>query len=134
MIVGFTGTRRGMTDEQAHTVRQYLLAWRPEEVHHGDCVGADEQFHNMAQGEARVVIHPPVEPAYRAHCDGHNTVIRPPRPYLDRNQDIVDASDALLATPKEHSEVLRSGTWATVRRAREAGLDLVIINPKGATQ
>ena len=43
-----------------------------------------------------------------------------PKPYLDRNRDIVDACEVLLATP-DGPERLRSGTWSTVRYARKIG-------------
>lgn len=37
--LGFTGTRRGMTDAQKTRVAQESAPFA--EVHHGDCVGAD---------------------------------------------------------------------------------------------
>lgn len=39
-----------------------------------------------------------------------------------RNQRIVDASDALIAFPGPHS----TGTWDTVRRAREKGIPIIM--------
>jgi hypothetical protein len=38
---------------------------------------------------------------------------------LERNLTIVQHSDIVIVTPKEDDEVQRSGTWATVRRARK---------------
>ena len=52
-----------------------------------------------------------------------------PRDYLDRNKDIVNNCDLLIAAPKENTEVLRSGTWSTVRYAKQLGVTVVIIEP-----
>lgn len=40
--------------------------------------------------------------------------------YLHRDDVVVENLDVLMAFPKTPSEILRSGTWATVRRARKA--------------
>jgi hypothetical protein len=50
---------------------------------------------------------------------------------LERNTEIVKACDVLIATPKEQDEVLRSGTWATIRRARKYDKKLAVIFPDG---
>jgi hypothetical protein len=42
--------------------------------------------------------------------------------YMARNDATVDRIDVLLAFPRTLKEVMRSGTWATVRRARKAGV------------
>jgi hypothetical protein len=41
--------------------------------------------------------------------------------YLDRNEYMVDLCDVLLAFPDTEREMLRSGTWHTVRAARRKG-------------
>lgn len=48
--------------------------------------------------------------------------------YMKRNDAIVEHSDVLVAFPKTDEEELRSGTWATIRRARKAGVP-VLLNP-----
>lgn len=55
--------------------------------------------------------------------------ILPVKAYLDRIKDIVDMSDILIATPESVKEVLRSGTWSTVRYAKRAGKEVIICNP-----
>jgi len=51
---------------------------------------------------------------------------------MARNRDIVAASDALLAAPEgPEASYPRSGTWATVRMARRAGLPIQIVWPDG---
>ena len=116
-VVGFTGTQEGMSYEQTNALRQALIG--ATELHHGDCIGADAQAHDIAReiGGIRIVIHPPTDPSRRAFKRGD--IIREPKPYLERNHDIVDESASLIAAPKSDVEELRSGTWATVRYARK---------------
>ena len=47
--------------------------------------------------------------------------------YMDRNQVMVDLADHLIAFPRTSNEELRSGTWATIRRARNKGIPIEII-------
>jgi hypothetical protein len=138
--VGFTGTQEGMTPLQK---RSFLSVWQMiedevgpiHEFHHGDCVGADSEADDFAvdaftfSGIGCVVIHPPDVDAKRAWCVGDR--IEKPLPYLERNTEIVKACDVLIATPKEREEVLRSGTWATIRRARKYNKKLAVIFPDG---
>ncbi|MEO8959145.1 MAG: hypothetical protein ABI304_09385, partial [Rudaea sp.] len=50
------------------------------------------------------------------------------KPFADRDHDIVDSAECVLATPQTRTEQAGSGTWATVRYAREQGqpVDLII--------
>lgn len=130
MTSGFTGTQRGMTAAQAAVVRLLFSKLGVTELHHGDCIGADRHAHLIAcEMGIRVIIHPPSNDSKRAFCKGDET--RPERDYLTRNRDIVIESDVIIATPKEEKEVLRSGTWSTIRRARKRGKPTVIVSPSG---
>ncbi len=137
MKVAFTGTRRGITLEQKTALLLLLLEKQPEEFHHGDCVGADEQAHVIVRGDemlglqrvCHVVVHPPDNPKLRAFCKG-DTVL-PGAPYLVRNRDMVNDCELLIACPGESEEVLRSGTWSTVRYARRIGRPIKVIAPSG---
>jgi hypothetical protein len=132
MIIGFTGSRKGMTGDQSVVVARLLL--KATEAHHGDCIGADEQFHDLCLAlEIPIVIHPPEDDTYRAFCEGAIRV-EPPRPFLVRNKDIVNSSELLVATPKEDYEpdVARGqGTWSTVRYARRSSKDFRVVWPEG---
>jgi hypothetical protein len=136
--LGFTGTADGMTLAQALTVGRLLLFMRPDFVHHGDCVGADAKFHGIAYRHSiGIHIHPPTDEKLRAFCGGvagRGSCLHPAAPYLVRNHHIVDWSDALIATPYESSEVLRSGTWATVRYARKKGIPVFVALPSGGIE
>jgi hypothetical protein len=59
------------------------------------------------------------------------TRILPEKPYLVRNQDIVDISKVLIGAPSDFVEEQRSGTWATIRRARAAKLWTILVYPDG---
>lgn len=130
-IVGFTGTRKGMTDAQANAVRVILSELKPKQVHHGDAVGADAQFHgiNAALGIA-IVVHPPLNVTWQAHLKGRIT--HTPQPYHVRNKAILDASDVVIAAPGITREVVRgSGVWCMIRHCRTRHIPLVIIYPEG---
>ena len=135
--VGFTGTQEGMTILQK---KSFLSVWQMIEdelgsileFHHGDCEGADCEADRFTANVIRppvIVIHPPDIDTKRAWCHGDR--IEKPLPYLERNTEIVKACDVLIATPKEQEEVLRSGTWATIRRARKYDKKLAVIYPDG---
>lgn len=141
MDIGFTGTRDGMTVKQVQGFNSLLSSeFFDKEIKsfaHGDSVGADSQAHDLMDGVARlIVIHPPTDSKLRAFhkledSDKSKIIIYPPRDYLQRNHNIVDACDVLIATPKEEKEKLRSGTWATVRYAKKSGKRVIIIYPNG---
>lgn len=131
---GFTGTHLGMTEPQELVFRRLLPRAAPgEEFHHGDCVGSDAQAHQIALEHGfLLVIHPPDDPSRRAFCQVRYKV-HDPKPFMRRNEDIVVEASELWATPHRPEAALpRSGTWATVRRARKKGIHITIIWPDGS--
>jgi len=109
-----------------------------EEFHHGDCIGADAQSHEIMEQYAEgIVIHPPINGSKRAFCKKSDWVdpkILDPKEYIARNHDIVNSVDLMIATPAEFHEQIRSGTWATIRYAKKIKKDLVIIYPDGSKE
>lgn len=139
--VGFTGTQQGMSESQWMSVYKMMTGLARHgytfTAHHGDCIGADKEFHGICRrspGLAGIIGHPPDLGWKRAHCDFDSTA--PPLPYLERNRVIVDCCQILIAAPKEHGtdEALRSGTWSTVRYARKRGKRIYIVRPSGLVQ
>ena len=130
--VGFTGTGKGMTLHQKDGVGTYLKFLKDAGVdtfHHGDCTGADSEAHDIAKAIGyNIVVHPPEDKKSRAFKAGG--FVMPPEKYLDRNHTLVDASSILVAAPKEKTEKLRSGTWATIRYARKTGTPVKMIYPE----
>lgn len=133
MQIGFTGTQQGMTEEQKAAVDSLLDALCPSggRVHHGDCIGADAQFHELARARRslRIEVHPPRQSGKRAYCKGD--VKWPAHDYRKRNQHIVNVCDVLIAAPRLDYEEQRSGTWMTVRMARRADKPVIIVYPDG---
>lgn len=135
--IGFTGTRKGMTASQLQRLSRYVKIYREQgstEFHHGDCIGADHQAHEVAKElGCDIHIHPPVIGKYRAtaayRMGLEGVVMHPTLPYIERNHKLVDSVNVLIATPAQTQEVLRSGTWATVRYARKRGIPVIILLP-----
>jgi hypothetical protein len=120
MKIGFTGTQIGMSQHQKEQFVLKLMSLGVTEFHHGDCIGADAQAHDIVREffpEVIIVGHIPQSNGKRAfkRCDKY----RDPLPYLVRDRIIVDESDMLIGCPKTDGEVLRSGTWATIRYSRK---------------
>lgn len=131
-IVGFSGTRHGMTEAQRNKFKQLIIQINPVEFHHGDCVGSDFEAHFLVRNHVPrcvIIIHPPTNSIHRAGLSAD--VILQTKPYLDRNRDIVDLSEVLIATSSTQSEQMRSGTWSTVRYSRSKKLPCVVILPDG---
>lgn len=123
-----------MTIIQAHTVYALLSMYTLDAptFHHGGCVGADEEAHAIAvEFELPIWIHPANIPEMQARCEGGNKTICTTRPPLVRNRAIVAATELVIATPYENEEVLRSGTWATIRQAQRLGKHIIVVYPDG---
>lgn len=135
MKLGFTGTASGMTRAQKAAFYHKVLRRSGliiAEFHHGDCVGSDAESHAMVRSEnpgIHITGHPPRNPNKRAWCKCDE--LRPELPYLVRNHNIVDETDEVVATPSGFEEVLRSGTWATMRYTKKIDKTLRIIWPDG---
>lgn len=54
--------------------------------------------------------------------------------YMKRNDALIENCDMLLAFPRTSVEEQRSGTWATIRRARTAAKGIVITPLDGSSQ
>lgn len=132
--VGFTGTQTGMTSEQIGAIDlMFLDDLITNCAHHGDCIGADADFHKLARlNGLELHGHPPINPSKRAFCEFYSTeMVEEEKDYMDRNHDIVDMVDWMIACPKGYKEELRSGTWATVRYARTSKRPGKIVWPDG---
>lgn len=140
MHIGFTGTKEGMTERQKIALFRLMetLILNDKEgitIHHGDCIGADSDFHTIcwevSEGYTSNMIysvgHLPDKGRFRAFCAFDEE--RKARPYLKRNEDIVFESDILIACPKSLNEERRSGTWATIRYARKLNKPVIVVDP-----
>lgn len=142
MILGFTGTRKGMKGAQYAALNQLLRKLYYDDIHHGGALGADLEFHQMmlkdtrARLRCKIYIHPTFgfqRPLFE--CDdpywGRNIVVYNEMTPLTRDIAIANEIDTLIACPDSMKERLRSGTWFTVRKAREYKLMVFIVYPNG---
>jgi hypothetical protein len=153
MILGFTGTLRGMTPEQKTAAELRIACLHPSIFIHGGAAGADTDahrivIHRLPKGPPHTIeIYPEDSPLRRRHqywrfpehriaakASGRDFILHNPDKPLARNLTIVQRCDHLLATPDSREERLRSGTWATIRYARKAGKPHTIIWPDGEIQ
>jgi len=123
-----------MTDKQRVAFLDLIKSFHtadPIIFHHGDCIGADADAHDIVLSicGTEIHIHPPTESKYRACCIGAHLEYRA-APYLQRNHNIVDSTSLMIATP-EGAETLRSGTWATIRYALKKKKEVYIIDIQG---
>lgn len=122
MKVGFTGTREGMSQHQKEQFALKIYDLGATEFHHGDCEGADAEAHDIIREifpHIRIVGHPPKKSYKRAFkvCDE----LREPLDYIPRDKNIVNDTEFLIGAPLTDAEVIRSGTWTTIRHAIKTG-------------
>ncbi len=124
--IGFTGNRFGLKPDQEEQIKLILDKYNNIVVLHGDCIGADTDFHNLCVNyrnthvDKTLLIHiyPPNISSMRSFNQADLTMEE--RPYLERNLNIIKNSSILIACPVDkNKEILRSGTWSTIRQARK---------------
>ena len=138
MILGFTGTRAGMTDAQLRALRGVISTY-PEILLHGGAPGADEEadaFFAVGCTGTKIEVYP--ASAQRAgiwlrKTDGVRVIHNWMKP-LVRDVIIAKRCDHLLACPGTQEEIVRSGTWSTVRYARKVGKPITILMPDGTAR
>jgi hypothetical protein len=134
-VIGFTGTRDGLTPPQRAALKRLVADIRLSVAVHGAAIGADAEF-VLAVSEIiprpQIVARPSDQPQQTdANALALSDKIHRVEPPLARNHKIVGDADALIACPRLDNEELRSGTWATVRSARKQGKLITILWPDG---
>jgi hypothetical protein len=127
--LGISGTRDGFNEAQFDVFKKLVRFFRPDEFHHGDCIGVDEQAHNYLTGnKIAIYIHPPLIDRYRAFCDpGKFGIIEPPRTYRARNVGIVRISNIMCAFPGPNSR----GTYHAIGYAKKIGCPIYVCGVDG---
>ena len=131
--IGFTGTRRGMTEFQKQSLEDKLRQMKRDFVwfHHGSCLGSDLEAHRIArQLGYKIALHPPADKYCAAELRSDSDYVYFDAEYLTRDREIVNQSTFLIAAPKKMIEERRSGTWFTVRYARSVGKHVHILAVK----
>lgn len=139
MIIGFTGTRNGMTKEQRTVVEKFVDDMPVTALHHGACVGSDEQMHRIVIGfkpDVKITVHPGPDPksslVAKWCLEEWDTHVLPGKAHLRRNRDIVDAVEVMVATPPTMTNPGRGGTWWTIKEARRLGRAILVVLPDGS--
>jgi len=151
MNIGITGSRLGLPSAQVSALSGVILNLihgtgelndSGTEFHHGCCTGADHIAHRIVREMPGMIIHghpghdgngrsPYLASIPRAETDR----LSERKLYRERNRDIVNASDVLIACPafpEDDRRSQRSGTWQTVRMARDRGIRIVYAWPDGS--
>lgn len=133
--VGFTGTRRGMSERQKSLVRHFLnhLYRAGAEFHHGVCIGADIQAAEIAREIGYRTVGHPGPPGIWRDDKWVDDERRVATGYRLRNRAIVDECSTLLAAPQylyeNNHAARRSGTWQTINYAERVGRKREIFGP-----
>jgi hypothetical protein len=128
MKVGVTGTREGANAYQLAELRTVLTELKGTEFHHGDCKGVDVEAAAIAKDLGyKVVCHPPKSSEQQGFFGGDE--MREPLGYLQRDRNIVDATDVLLVVPLQNEWQPKGGTWYTYDYAVKKGKPVSVIYP-----
>lgn len=128
MKIGVTGTREGANAYQLAELRTVLTELKGTEFHHGDCAGVDVQAAAIAKELGyRIVCHPPKSSEQQGFFGGDE--VREPLGYLQRDRNIVDATDVLLVVPLQNAWQPKGGTWYTHDYAVKKGKPVSVIYP-----
>lgn len=101
------------------------------------CVANRERDSFMTRPPPKIVAHPPYSigsSLLAVHSLNWSHEVKAKKTYLGRNQQIVNDSDVLVATPKTEIEESRSGTWATIRWAIKKSKPVILVLPDGVTK
>lgn len=144
MRYSVTGAARELTDREKLFVMAVIAGLEDvSEITTGAAYGVDTVSH-----QAAVLHHPgmfvykrlvvPAAPhngplVLEANRRGDSNIIEwaeqgetHAKSYMIRNDRLVHHADVLIAFPETEHEQLRSGTWATIRRARKIALEVRI--------
>lgn len=135
-VLAFTGARAGLsTVQQQHLWRLLRILYGRgfRTLLQGCAVGADEACALLAEQTGYLVeghpsnVRSQISVPALICCDR----LHRPAPPLVRNRVMVEAAALLLACPAG-PEVLRSGTWSTIRHARRIRRQHWLLFPDGS--
>lgn len=141
MIIGFTGSREGMSERQKNAFLAVVSTGSAVIFLHGGCRGADVEARDIVASLAasqivKIECHPGDEKQWENDSVWAHS---PPNPYvrnhthsidayLNRNKTIAKKSDILIAAPLEMQDPGRGGTWDTIRKAKALGKPIILLD------
>jgi hypothetical protein len=126
-----------MTDEQKAVVSATLVHYVDDGVpifHNGLAVGADHEAAIIAKGLGYYIMGYPSDDKRQTCSFIPDHYAQEPKYPTERNPDIVNASELMLAAPDGFFPKRRSGTWSTIRCSIRTGTPITIIYPDGTTE
>jgi hypothetical protein len=142
MEIGITGSREGITNKQKITFGKYIdeaIASGGIRLHHGMCVGWDEIAADIAYSRGAYIIGHPGRfkdgkgNEFRALNCKADTILEE-KTHFERNRDIVDSTDILIAGPGWTEDPGKGGTSYTISYAQKKKKPVIIIFPNGTTK
>ncbi len=143
VAIGFSGSRKINYDDavlQVETILNeiYLQFAKEAQIITGGCIGVDEIVARVATG--LLLEHVVILPERRGLVDKYWSVycteyVEHVGTYKERDAEIVNRSEILFAFPScdekdAEGNFTRSGTWMTVRLARQKGIPVIIVKVK----
>jgi len=135
MNIAFTGTRKGMSNRQKLTLTYLISSLYYSKgilcFTHGGAIGADTDADEIIN---KLGYKPYIRPGSDERFSywfikKRRSNVYGAKLYLQRNKDIVNDSEILIACPYTLTEEQRSGTWATIRYARKINKPIIILDP-----
>ena len=131
LTVCFSGTRQGLQSIQYQQLKARLLFLPISHAIHGDCVGADAEYHGLIRetcpgAEISTYL---VKGSFCAGMKADHSHLR--TGHLSRNKEMVRLSNLLISCPPTQEAQDRGGTWFTTRFADKINVPLIIILPNG---
>lgn len=130
MRYSVTGPARYLTDEEFVAVERAVRALtNVDEFTTGGAYGIDTAaasvaFRKHPQAFHRLCIPKGKNYNIAMHDYPFHEIVWVEGGYMKRNDVLVAHADVLLAFPETLKEQRRSGTWATIRRAEKAGIEV----------
>lgn len=133
MNLTFTGTRKGMNQQQVGQVMNILSSLKELPVlFHGACHGADRQAHRLINNRRELFPSNLEQYAWAMSVLRENDTIHGIQNPIQRNRKMVNRSQLVIAAPSGFVDIPRgSGTWATIRYTFKKKLPICVCWPDG---
>lgn len=132
MVIGITGTRKGLNDSQKRDLIKTLKILKPTIFIHGMCKGVDTEAHYIVREilpDCKIIGYPGVSFVTGENYDHIESDVderKVEQTFLKRNRDIVNDCDFLIGCPYSKSPQI-SGTFYTINYAKNNKKNVLVI-------